>query len=265
MMNLAVSDRKMTPLSPFGLEVAAGEPGTDLGAIGVSDLRAWVREHGFVLLRGIAPPEGEALPRFAGTLGEILTWEFGAVNELRTRSEAKNYLYTDHAVPFHWDGAFAGRIPHYIVFHCEDAPPPGAGGETLFCDTVRLLERAGPEQREAWSRVSITYSTEKLAHYGGSFTSPLLATDPETGRGIVRFAEPVDDLNPVRLQIDGIPAEAQPRFLQEMYALLRDPALCYAHPWRPGDVLIADNFTLLHGRNAFRNPERRSLRRVNVL
>jgi alpha-ketoglutarate-dependent taurine dioxygenase len=264
-MSIAVEAWKLTSLSPFGLEVTAEQPGTELSAIRAADLRTWVREHGVVLLRRFAPPEGEALPRFAGTLGEILTWEFGAVNELRARSEAKNYLYTDHAVPFHWDGAFAGRIPHYIVFHCEDAPLPGAGGETLFCDTVRLLERVRPEQRATWKQVTITYTTEKIAHYGGTITSPLIETHLETRREILRFAEPVEDLNPVRLEIAGIPAGEQARFLGEMHALLRNPTLCYAHEWRPGDVLIADNFALLHGRNAFRDPEHRSLRRVNVL
>jgi alpha-ketoglutarate-dependent taurine dioxygenase len=264
-MRTAVQAWNQTSLTPFGLEVRAGQPGTELGAIPVADLRAWVREHRVVVIRGLAPPAGEALPEFAGTLGEILTWEFGAVNELRTRSQARNYLYTDHAVPFHWDGAFAGRIPHYIVFHCEDAPPPGGGGETLFCDTIRLLERASPDQRATWKRVTITYTTEKVAHYGGSFTSPMLEEHPEIRREILRFAEPVEDLNPVRLQIDGIPAEEQSPFLQQMHALLRDPACCYSHVWEPGDVLVADNFALLHGRNAFRDPERRSLRRVNVL
>src|SRR5262245_14164824 len=153
-MSVVVESWKRKSLLPFGLEIRAREPGTELGAIPVAELRAWVREHRVVLLRGFAPPEGEALPRFAGTLGEILNWEFGAVNEVRTRAEAKNYLYTDHAVPFHWDGAFAGRIPHSIVFHCEEAPPPGGGGETLFCDTVRLLERASPAQRETWKGVT---------------------------------------------------------------------------------------------------------------
>jgi alpha-ketoglutarate-dependent taurine dioxygenase len=264
-MSTAVEAWKRTSLSPFGLEVTARELGMELGAIRAADLQEWVREHRVVVLRRFAPPKGEALPEFAGTLGEILTWEFGAVNELRARAEARNYLYTDHAVPFHWDGAFAGRIPRYIVFHCEDAPPPGGGGETLFCDTLRLLERVGPEQRETWRRVRITYSTERIAHYGGTFTSPMLETDPQTRREVLRFAEPVEDLNPVRLQIQGIPPEEHASLLRQMHALLRDPGLCYQHPWRPGDVLIADNVALLHGRNAFRDPERRSIRRVNVL
>jgi alpha-ketoglutarate-dependent taurine dioxygenase len=264
-MSVANQAWKLTSLSPFGLEVTAREPGMEPGAIRVADLRAWVREHRVVVLRGFAPPAGEALPAFAGRLGEILTWEFGAVNELRARAEARNYLYTDHAVPFHWDGAFAGRIPHFIVFHCEDAPPPGGGGETLFCDTLRLLESVSPDQRASWKRVTIAYTTEKIAHYGGTFTSPMLEKHPETKAEVLRFAEPVEDLNPVRLQIHGIPAEEQAPFLRQMHALLRDPALCYHHVWMPGDVLIADNFALLHGRNAFHHAERRSIRRVNVL
>ena len=32
---------------------------------------------------------------------------------------------------------------------------------------------------------------------------------------------------------------------------LNDERVCYAHRWQTGDVVIADNFTLLHGRRAF--------------
>jgi alpha-ketoglutarate-dependent taurine dioxygenase len=252
-------------LDPFGLSVSASGRGSSLEAIGTNELQTWVDEHRVVVLRRFAPPAGDALPAFARRLGEILEWEFGAINELRTHADARNYLYTERAVPFHWDGAFVGRIPHTILFHCEDAPPPGGGGETLFCDTVRLLERASPEQRAAWEGVTITYSTEKVVHYGGSFTSPLLAKHPTTGQEVLRFAEPVEDLNPVRLEIQGVPPEEQPRFLEEMSALLRDPDLCLSHAWQAGDVVLADNFALLHGRNAFRDPGRRHIRRVNVL
>jgi len=254
-----------TCLSPFGMVVTACPGDACLETIPTEQLRAWVDEHRVLVLRGFAPPLGDALPEFAGRLGEILGWEFGAINELRPRADAKNYLYTDHEVPFHWDGAFAGRVPHYIVFHCEEAPPDGAGGETLFCDTVRLLSQVGPKEREGWQRVSVTYSTEKIAHYGGSFTSPLLARHPTTGEEVLRYAEPVEDLNPVHLEISGIDAEEQPAFLAQMRALLRDPGLCLAHAWQPGDVLAADNFALLHGRSAFHGSDRRHIRRVNVL
>ena len=81
----------------------------------------------------------------------------------------------------------------------------------------------------------------------------------------MRFAEPVEDLNPVRLTIEGIAAEEQPAFLARMHDLLRDPAVHYAHEWREGDVVLAYNHALLHGRRAFTQPAARHLRRVNIL
>ncbi len=254
----------LVPITPFGLEVRP-LAGGDRRLPGSADLKAWLAAHRVVLLRGFPPPDDAGFLAFGQTLGEILEWQFGAVNELRVQDAPKNYLYTDHAVPFHWDGAFVGRIPHAILFHCVAAPPPGGGGETLFCDTLRLLEHTAPRRRAAWEGVSITYTTDKLAHYGGSFTSPLVVPHPVTGTPTLRFAEPVADLNPVFLEITGIPAGEQPAFLAEMAALLRHPTWSYAHSWETNDLLIADNWTLLHGRNAFHRPGGRHLRRINLL
>jgi alpha-ketoglutarate-dependent taurine dioxygenase len=258
-----VTDWTPAPIEPFGLVVTASEPGGDARSIPAAVLHAWAAEHRVVVLRGFAALESEAFPAFSAALGEILEWEFGAVNELVVRGDASNYLYTTHEVPFHWDGAFVGRIPRYIVFHCDSAPE--AGGETLFADTTRLLARAARETRDEWAKLAVTYSTEKVVHYGGSFISPVLSRHPVTGEETVRFAEPVDDLNPVRLEIEGLPEGARERFLEDMRRRLRDPEVCYAHAWRSGDLVIADNHALLHGRRAFGVSAPRRIRRVNVL
>lgn len=266
----------LEPLEPFGLVVrSASDESQQFGDVSVSFIEESVAGHGVVVARGFAPLEGELLPEFGERFGEVLEWDFGQVNDLRVQTGAQNYLYTNRAVPFHWDGAFVGRIPRYIIFQCESAPPPGAGGETLFCDTRRVLQRAAPHEQEEWEQISITYSTEKVVHYGGTFSSPLLARHPESGELIIRYAEPVDDLNPVRLEIEGIPAaaaaaaaagaEGREAFLARMRRRLYDPQVCYAHPWRDGDILIADNHALLHGRRAFSESAPRHIRRVNVL
>src|SRR5262249_55989695 len=111
-------------------------------------------------------------------------------------------------------------------------------------------------------RASATYATQKVAHYGGTFTSPLLSRHPVSGEEILRFAEPVADLNPVSVTMHGLDGEA---FFAGMRRRLRDPSLCHAHAWRVGDVLVADNHALLHGRRPFTRSARRHLRRVNVL
>jgi alpha-ketoglutarate-dependent taurine dioxygenase len=250
---------------PFGLVVESQQQGTDLHAIPVTVLKRWVDDHRVVILRRFAALAGAELPEFCLSLGEILEWDFGTVNDLRVHADAQNYLYTNRQVPFHWDGAFAGRVPHYIFFQCDLAPAPGKGGETLFCDTIRLLERAPLERRQIWEQTTITYTTEKIVHYGGSFTSTMIDRHPMSGETVLRFAEPVVDLNPVQLEIRGFPEEAQVAFLKDMHTRLNDDDVCYRHEWKSGDVVIADNYLLLHGRRAFAESAERQIRRVNIL
>ena len=240
-------------------------PGTDLAIVPTPLLKQWIDDHRFVVLKGFAPLNGAALPDFCRSLGELLEWEFGAVNDLRVDPETKNYLYTNRAVPFHWDGAFLPRSPHYIFFHCDAAPDAQAGGETLFCDTIRLLDHAPSELQELWEQVVITYTTEKIVHYGGTFSSPLLTAHPTLAVRVLRYAEPVDDLNPVQLTIEGVDKDQPARFIEDMHRRLNDDRCCYALRWDSGDVVIADNFALLHGRRAFANETVRHIRRVNIL
>lgn len=258
-----------TPLAPFGLLLTAKRSGDEVHSIGASELRRMVDARRVVVLRGFGALAGDALPEFCRGLGELLEWDFGTVNELRVHSDAKNYLFTNRAVPFHWDGAFAGRVPRYIFFQCDSAPPRGAGGETLFSDTTLILRQATGQQRELWARVSITYTTEKITHYGGTFTSPLIARHPLSGEAVMRFAEPVADLNPVTLRIEGLAESEQTDFLAEMHETLNDARFCYRHEWMCGDILIADNHALLHGRRAFAQDAARQqgrlIRRVNIL
>jgi alpha-ketoglutarate-dependent taurine dioxygenase len=263
-MNESGPNWKVEVLQPFGVEVTS-PTAAELASVPPENVRSWVAEHRFLLLRGFKIRAQEAMLEYCRRLGEILEWEFGAVNELQTRADAKNYLYTNREVPFHWDGAFAGRIPHYIFFACEQAPPAGSGGETLFCDTVRLVCSLPPKTRTLWEGITITYSTEKVVHYGGAFTSAMIAAHPKSGEPVLRFAEPVDDLNPVRLDIEGLPPALRGDFLRETHQLLRSADWCYAHAWRDGDILIADNHALLHGRRAFAQSAPRHLRRVNIL
>jgi len=69
----------------------------------------------------------------------------------------------------------------------------------------------------------------------------------------------------VRLEIQGIPAADQADFLADMHERLHADANCYRHEWQAGDVVIADNHALLHGRTAFAQNAERSIRRVNIL
>jgi len=249
---------KTEPLQPFGLEVTVA-PGTTWDALNLELLKRWVDEHRVVVVRGLEPQAPEVLASDARALGRLQPWRFGSVHELKLDPEAENYLYTDHEVPLHWDGAFADEVPHWLLFRCLQAPAEGAGGETVFVDTTKVLAAADPER---WAGTSVRYETEKKAHYGGVFVADVVDTHPTTGETVLRYAEPVDDLNPVTTEPSGPGAEG---LVDEMKQRLYGPDVLLAHAWRDGDLVLADNHALLHGRRAFDRATPRHLLRVNIL
>lgn len=256
-----------TTLHPFGLVVHAAD-GDDLRDIPTANLSSWTEQHRIVVLRGFPLLTTDDLVTYCEPWGEILTWDFGAVLDLVIQEDPKNYLFTRGPVPYHFDGAFARAVPRYFLFQCRQAPAEGGGGETVFCDTTQVLTAAGAEQRERWQSVKITYRTEKLAHYGGEVTWDLLGTHPTTGQPILRYAEPLPEgefLDPLTVEVHGIPDGTQDRFLAELNEWLYNPQFCYAHQWQDGDIVIVDNHALLHGRRPFIGDASRCLQRIQVI
>ena len=253
-------------LAPFGV-VLRGSGEDRVESLPPAELSALAQREKLVLLRGFAPIARDPFLEYCRAMAPrgLLEWDFGPVMEMHERPDAKNYLFSREAVPFHWDGAFH-KVPTYLMFCCVEAPVTGAGGETLFCDTRRVFNGWSPEERARMREVKLTYQTAKLAHYGGSITNPLVDAHPATGEPVLRFAEPVETaLNPVTMGISGLPGHEHAAFLAGMRARVYAPENCYSHAWEPGDILIADNHALIHGRRAFERDCPRHLRRIQVL
>jgi alpha-ketoglutarate-dependent taurine dioxygenase/1,4-dihydroxy-2-naphthoate octaprenyltransferase len=255
----------LEPQLPFGLLVRANLPGQTIENFSAAQLEEWVREHRILIFRGFELFSKPAFALYAQQLGEPLQWPFGAINELRVKIDAKNYLYTPSAVPLHWDGAFVGKIPYLIFFQCLKAPRPEDRGGTTFADTIRTLARATPEQRQRWELATLRYRTEKIVHYGGTLTQRLVQAHPVTGEATLRFAEPVHDLNPVTVEALNAKPEEEATLIAELQAALYAPEVFYIHTWADGDIVLADNHALLHGRDAFLNPNERHIQRINLL
>jgi alpha-ketoglutarate-dependent taurine dioxygenase len=86
---------------------------------------------------------------------------------------------------------------------------------------------------------------------------------------VLRFCEPPVDgdstfINPSSCRFDGIGEDEVHALLASLRHALYDPRAHYAHRWQAGDVVLADNFTLLHGREGFVSRSPRHLRRVHI-
>ena len=197
-----------------------------------------------------------------GTLREkLLHWEFGPLMTMAHDENARNYLFSDEAVPLHWDGAFY-KEPRLLLFYCTESE--GGGGETLFVNTTQIWKGLTADEKEMCSNIFLTYRTRKLAHYGGEITEHLVQNNPVTGETILRMAERVEtERNPVELEIKGI--EDAESFYQKMIRKFYQTEYLYEHQWQKGDLVICDNYTFLHGRKNLGQNKKRTFKRIQIL
>lgn len=230
--------------------------------LNAQDLTTLARQHGLVVIRQQQSFSKDDWRTFCKPFGDFLEWDFGDVNELIIKPESGNYLYSSEPVPMHWDGAFA-KSPSLLMFYCKHSE--GIGGETLFADTQSIMKQSSEDEITSWRNTQLRYQTEKLVHYGGEFTTSMIDKHPHTQQDIIRFAEPVKtDKNPVALTVEGA-CQSDPDFIKNMQTKLYSPYACYAHTWEPGDIVIADNHRLLHGRHALSQNTARHIYRIQII
>ncbi|RJQ80778.1 TauD/TfdA family dioxygenase [Pseudonocardiaceae bacterium YIM PH 21723] len=218
-------------LRPFGVQAHSALDG--------NALRELVRRHQLVLLRDV-PAELDLLA-WCALLGMPMIWPFGAVLEL---DESGQTFHGHGPVPWHWDGMFQTYVPEFIVMHCVVAT--GRRARSVFSHTSRMLAAQDPSTVHRWRQTVIHCPIP--GPEPGSARSPLVVPHPVTGVPTLRYME-----------LPGHPEHAA------LVAALEDPRWHYAHTWRSGDLLIADNHTLLHGRESAAGLVNRRLRRVHVL
>ncbi len=252
-------------LNPFGAVVSNSSVGESIESLTKEEIFNLINLHKVVIFRGYETLPKQQLALFAQHLGEPLQWAFGAINDLKFKPDTENYIFTDHEVPLHWDGAFVGKIPYIILFQCIIPPEKEDMGGTTFCDTSKIVHSSSSEELEKWKRISVSYTTEKIVHYGGKITQAFLQKHPLLKETIIRYAEPVADLNPVTLKIKGLKNQTEDEFIAGMREILYREEFLYTHRWETGDIVLADNFALLHGREAFKNPRQRYIQRINIL
>ncbi len=264
------NESNFTRIKPFGLLLQARHPNQDLRAMNVNDLREHVWKDRLIVLRGFRPfTSADELADYCQLWGEISIWPFGKVLELVEQNNPEDHIFDNNYVPLHWDGMYRPQVPEFQIFHCVRAPGSNQRGRTTFSNTVLALENAQPSVRALWDKITGSYQ-RKMEFYDSKTVSPVIDKHPLRDFQVLRYNEPPNEgfgkfLNPPTLEFSGVCKEELNEFHRTMKEALYSPKHFYAHEWQEGDLVVADNFSLLHGRESFEKKVPRHLRRVHVL
>jgi hypothetical protein len=225
------------------LDIAAFEPEQLLGQMAE---RGWSSYY-------IAGPDPGSIVRELGRIGDCLGTRVAgragsleevirprAVDNAHPRSLSSRYGLG--ALPFHTELSHRTRPCRYLLLGCIDPGSPAAATMLLDWRTLRF----SPQE------LDLLEATPVLVRSGrGSFYSTILAPGGVFFRYDPGCLEALDDrgrsaLRLVEARIDGAASEAA------------------AHHWRQGDIIIIDNWRVLHGRSPSDQASGRRLARILI-
>lgn len=222
-------------------ETAVSDPQQLLGALAE---RGWSCHSGEGMDRGSIVRElgqlgdrlGRRVPGRAGSLEEVV--EPRPVDDAHPRSLSARYgLGT---LPFHTELSHRTRPCRYLLLGCIDPGSPTSATTLLDWRTLRFSR----EDLNLLEEAPVLVRTGRR-----SFYSTILAT----GRAFLRY--------------DAGCLEALDERGQKAMRLVENRiagAHSYAHHWRQGDILIIDNWRVLHGRSPSDRGSGRRLARILI-
>lgn len=214
----------------------------DHGLVAALD-RIWV--DGFVLVTGVPADHAstrEVLERF----GYVRSTIFGDLWEFSSDGLLDDLASTPVEITPHTDGTYSHDAPGLLALHCHDYD--AVGGGNVFVDGAELTERLRESRPDLFD---VMTTVEIPGRYLGDGVD-LVARRPPLrcdGDRLVQISYNHHDRAPFWLPEPEMSAVFDG--LTEIDRLARSPELQFDVDLRPGDMVVFDNWRLLHGRRSF--------------
>lgn len=287
------------PLTPkFGAEII----GVDLSRPLDEDTTRFIHDTwidaGILLLRG-ADQDDEAQMRLSRVFGEMEPAATADLNDPNNKfmmtlaydPEDKSPRFAQHYnvggidragwLGWHWDQSFMPTIVRGAVLRME--MPAREMGETGFIDAVEAYDRLSPEMKQRLEGLEVVYEFNpdfasgqfgfpadiralprdrpaKEPSYGfPPVVHPMVITQVETGRKVLK-------LSPMHARyILGMDRAESDALLAEVANHLVDPRYAYFHKWQKNDMVVWDNWRVIHSANGVPLYCARRARRTTIM
>jgi taurine dioxygenase len=268
----------------IGAELKIADVRTITPAI-FDEIRQAAVDYQVVRIRG-QQLESADVVAFAGRFGRLNTWEDGAKTGAQKSEASGDFAeigtvsnvvidgvpigaYANLELNWHSDKVTSLKPPSFTVLYAVEAP--SGEGETVFASVAHAAEALAPEVLERLSSYDLKNS--KAANAAGlreglepitdvttspGQVHPLVTQHPETGRPVLFLGRRL------HAYIPGLSVEESEHVLDEVWAHATAERFQWIHDWKPGDVVIFDNRSVLHGRKPFSPEKRRHLQQLIV-
>ena len=166
---------------------------------------------------------------------------------------------------FHADKAYI-ESPHRASF-LYGIEVPSEGGHTKFSSLYASYDNMPDEWKTRFEdafvmhgynyngkKVDLDINLDSIMH----FRQPMVLANPDSGRKGLFLSRLTT------MWIDGLKRDESQAILDRLFELTENTATIYEHVWRPGDLVMWDNFSCLHARTDWPDDQRRALRRCTI-
>ena len=285
------------PLSPhLGLEVVGVDLEQEISPEAAEFIRAAWIEAGVLLFRDSGRSD-EAQMRLSQLFGELepaatadmnrpdnpylMTLVYDPAEPGRGYTQHYNVDGIDRAgwLGWHWDQSFMPTIVRGAVLRMT--VPASEMGETGFIDAVEAYDRLPEDLKRRVENVEVVYEfnpdfcsgqfgfptdierldmpTKGVNYDFPPVVHPMVIIQRETGRKVLK-------LSPMHARyILGMDRAESDALLTEIAAHLVDPRFAYFHSWQKNDMLVWDNWRIIHSANGVPLHCERIARRTTIM
>jgi gamma-butyrobetaine dioxygenase len=210
------------------------------------DLLVSFYEYGFVVIKNV-PTENNFIVKFANSIGSVRRTNFGEYFDVKSKANPNDLAYTSLHLAPHTDNPYRNPVPCIQLLHCIENQV--SGGFSTLVDGYTVTENLKNENKDFYNilseiKVRFKFTDKEVVLEDWS---ELIKLDEEKNFKQVRFSPRLDYVPILEKNKLDLYYKARKK-LSDLY---NSEKYRVEFKLEPKDLLMMDNYRLLHGRTAY--------------